>query len=221
MKRLFIQTLIILICCTRVIGQDKTKFFVFAGPQASTARYYLDGQEQKTSFKFGGMAGVGAKIFFDHNLYFAPAVFYSLKGYKAKFNRFSASPNINAIENNTTIHTAELALLLQYDFKKDNNSDHFFIKLGPSFDFHLFGREKMLIKENNTTKTVKQSMPFGFVDYGRYGINAIVNAGYETTSGWLLYAQYGLGLSDMNNLDGGPFINHRAGSITIGKYLGN
>ncbi|MEI9808721.1 MAG: hypothetical protein WDO16_13155 [Bacteroidota bacterium] len=45
-----------------------------------------------------------------------------------------------AADNNTSIHTFELAFLLQYDLGK--NPQHFFIKAGPSLDFQLAGKEK-------------------------------------------------------------------------------
>ena len=80
-----------------------------------------------TSNKYGFHLGANLKVPFENKLYFAPAVFYSLKGYKVKFNQPSVLPDSLAVDNNTTIHTFELAALFQYDFT--SNPNHFFVKL--------------------------------------------------------------------------------------------
>ena len=62
-----------------------------------------------------------------------------MKGYKVKLANPAFPPDILAVDNNTTFHTLELAILLQYDFS--SSPGHAFIKLGPSIDFQLFGKE--------------------------------------------------------------------------------
>ena len=57
-----------------------------------------------------------------------------------KFNRYAFPPDTLATDNNTSIHTFELAFLLQFDLGKRHG--HFFIKAGPSLDFQLAGKEK-------------------------------------------------------------------------------
>ena len=59
-------------------------------------------------------------------------------------------PDTAAIDNNTTIHTFELASLLQYNLGKQPY--HFFIKAGPSLDFQLFGKEKFTKKDNSSCR---------------------------------------------------------------------
>ena len=202
-------TLFISLCAS-----SQVQFNVFAGPQATTVRYVITNVKQETKMKIGFQAGAGMKVPFENKLFFAPAAFYSLKGYKVTYNLFNDLPNIDAKDNNTTIHTFEMAFLLQYDF--NTNPDHFFIKAGPSLDFQLTGHEKFNLKAGGA---VDRSMKFSYGDYGHYSASLLVHFGYETDNGLLIFAQYTRGLASINNFDGGPQINHRAYGISIGKYL--
>jgi len=192
----------------------QTQFDLFAGPQVTTSKYYIHAKKQPVTQKYGFQAGAGLKIPFDINLYFSPAAFYSLKGYKVAFNEKASPPDTNAIDNNTTIHTFELAFLLQYDFGKE--ASHCFIKFGPSLDFQVIGKEKFNLK-NGTS--VNRDMTFDFTHYGRYGANAIVQFGYESAGGLLIFAQYSYGLGNLNNADEGPNIRSRVYGLSIGKYI--
>lgn len=213
MKKLIASTVLTgLAVCS--LAQGPARFGIFAGPQATTAKYTVRGQKQSTSTKYGFHAGAGWKIPFDNRLFFSPAVFYSLKGYKVALAQRAFPPDTTAIDNNTTLHTVELAFLLQHDF--GNNPNHFFIKAGPSLDFQLFGREKFN-KTNNTS--VSRNMPFSFGDYGRYAASMLVFLGYEMANGVTVTGQYTYGMGSINNADGGPRIRHRVYGISIGKYL--
>lgn len=187
---------------------------IFAGPQMSSSKYTVDGVKQPNTYKYGFHAGAELKVPFDNNLYFTPRAFYSLKGYKVTLNQRAFPPDTTAVNNNTTIHTFELAALLQYDFGKQPSV--FFIRFGPSLDFQLFGREKFM-KANGTT--VEKDMTFDFVNYGRYGANMLLQFGYETRSGFTIAAQYTQGMGSINNADGGPHIRHRVFGISLGKYF--
>jgi Outer membrane protein beta-barrel domain len=201
-----------LLISTTVTSQ--TDLAIFVGPQATSAKYVVAEKDQKTSMKYGFQAGASMKVPFENKLYFAPAAFYSMKGYKVAFTEFAAPPDVTAIDNSTTIHSFELAALLQYDF--GNSPSHFFIKGGPTLDFQLFGKEKFA---TNTGGTVSRNMKWGPADYGRYGANLLAQFGYETNSGFLIFAQYTFGATSINNKDFGPSIRHRAFGISIGKYL--
>jgi hypothetical protein len=188
---------------------------IFAGPQATGARYTILNQKQKNEIKYGFQAGVALKTPFEGNLYFAPAAFYSLKGYHITLTQFVNPPDTNAIDNNTRIHTFEMAALLQYDL--GNKPNHFFIKAGPSLDFHLFGKETFNLKAGGA---VNRKMTFSTDgDYGHFSASMLTQIGYETGGGLLFFAQYTHGMASTNNEDGGPKIRHRAYGISIGKYL--
>lgn len=197
-----------------LIGAAQVQFGLFGGPQVTSSKYTVNGKKQPASQKYGFQLGGSLKVPFDNKLYFSPAVFYSLKGYKVKLNQRSSFPDSLAIDNNTTIHTFELAPLLQYDFSI--HPGHFFVKFGPSIDFQLFGKEKY--NQSNRT-VVDRKMGFSFTQYGRFAASLITQLGYESKDGFLLFAQYSHGVGSMNNADGGPGIWHRVIGISIGKYL--
>jgi hypothetical protein len=187
---------------------------LFAGPQATTARYRINDIKQNRENKIGFQAGAGAKVPFEGHLYFSPAIFYSSKGYKVTFNRFAYPPDAAAVNNNTRLHTVETAFLLQYDLNL--SPSHTFIKAGPSLDFQLSGREKF---KTNTNTTVDRKMKFSYGDYGHYSANILVQMGYESEKGFIIYWQYTYGLGSINNFDDGPRIRHRAFGLSLGKFL--
>ena len=191
----------------------QVKFTAFLGPQATTAKYEIGGVKQKTSTKIGFQIGMGMKVPFETRLYFAPALYYSMKGYKVKYTGFAYPPDVTATDNNTTFHNVETAFLLQYDFSDQPN--HFFIKLGPSLDFQIFGKEKF----NTPTEVIDRNIPFGYDKYGHYSANMILQLGYEMSNGFFIQGQYSHGLSNINNADLGPDIRHRVYGITVGKFL--
>ncbi|MGK2862044.1 MAG: outer membrane beta-barrel protein [Chitinophagaceae bacterium] len=196
--------------CTAQVG-----FNIFAGPQITSSKYTIGGKKQDNTSKYGFQAGLAIKAPFENKLYFSPAAFYSLKGYKVSLSQPSSNPDKLAIDNNTTIHTFELAALLQYDF--DNRPQHFFVKFGPSLDFQLHGREKF---NRSDLTSVDRNMVYSFEKYGRYGANFIFQFGYESQSGIMIFLQANHGIGNINNADFGPHIWHRVYGISLGKSLG-
>lgn len=207
-----ILSFIILMGTIACAGQ--VQFGLFAGPQATTARYVIREVKQDNSFKYGFQVGAGWKIPFDGRLSFSPAAQYNLRGYKVNFDRPAFPPDSSAKNNNTRFHTFELAFLLQHDFS--NDPSHWFLRFGPSLDFALFGKEQYTTVNDGE---VKRDMKFSFGDYGHYLASAILQLGHESANGLFIYGHYNLGLTTMNNADGGPTINNRAVGITIGKYF--
>jgi Outer membrane protein beta-barrel domain len=193
---------------------QQVQTFIFAGLQGNNVKYTISGNKQNTSFKIGGQAGIGMKVPFEGRLSFVPMIYYSMKGYKVKFNQSSPYPDATAINNSTTIHCVELAGLFQHDFT--SSPDHFFFRIGPSLDFQLFGNEEF---DTNTNTTVDRSMNFGYADYGHYSGNGLAHFGYEKGNSFFIYAQYTFGLASINNYDGGPEIRHRNVGISAGFYL--
>lgn len=189
---------------------------IFAGANASGTHYLVNDNKQAATYKAGFHAGVNMKVPFEGNLYFNPAVFYSLKGYDVTFTDFTFPPDATAKNNSTSIHSFELAALLQYDFSV--SPGHFFIKGGPSLDIQLLGKEKFDL-QNGTT--VSRNIKWGFSDYNRIGANLIAQFGYETGSGFIFTAGYSHGVGSLSNADGGPRIFHRVFGFSIGKYLKN
>jgi hypothetical protein len=191
----------------------QVQYSVFAGPQFTTAHYKVQGVKQETTYKPGLLVGAGMKVPFENHLYFSPSVFYSLKGYKVKFKNFAFPPDATATDNNTSIHTFELAAMLQYDF--NDQPSHFMVRVGPSLDFQLFGQEHF----NTPMEEVERDMPFGFDKYGHYSTNMIFQFGYEMKNGFFVLGQYSYGLTSISNTDNGPDIRHRVFGITIGTFF--
>ncbi len=211
MKKIYSLSVILLITLT---AHSQFDIGIFAGPQATGALYTILNQKQKNEMKYGFQAGVGLKVPFENKLFFAPAAFYSMKGYKVTFTEFAFPPDTNAKDNNTSIHTFELAALLQFDLS--NKPSHVFLKAGPTLDFLLFGKETYNLK-NGTS--VSRNMKFSDGDYGHFSANMLAQIGYETGGGFMIFAQYTHGMASTSNADGGPKIRHRAYGISIGKYL--
>ena len=207
-----ILIIIVLFSCFNCFAQ--TKFSFFAGPQAVSARYTVKGTKQPNKYKPGVEAGINWKIPFETNLFFAPAIYYSMKGYKVTLNDAAFPPSLFAKNNDVRMHAIDITPMLQYDFGKDPS--HFFIKIGPAVDVIFAGKEKF---DLSTGETISRKMKFTFGDYGRFTSIIIAHFGYETLAGFIIYAHYSYGLGSLNNADGGPQIKHRAIGISVGKYL--
>jgi hypothetical protein len=195
------------------LGQVQLAFF--AGPQATTAYYTVREHKQPTEFKYGVMAGAAAKVVFDKQFFFYPSIYYSLKGYKVTLNDPSFPPTELANNNNTTIHTIEIAPLFQIDFNK--KPAHPFVRFGPAVDYALAGREKFdTTSSTGSIGTIDRPMLFSFGDYGHFSAQAIIHLGYETGKGLMFFAFYEHGIGSMNNADNGPKILHRIAGVSVG-----
>ena len=216
MKKSCLLLIVLSISC---LLQAQTEFGVFAGGQSSWASYStpeidLGSTKQDTKMKYGFQAGAMARVQFEGKLYFAPAVFYSMKGYKVTLTRPSFPPDSLAIDNDVTVHTFEIAPMLQYNFSEA--AGHFFIKAGPSIDLQLFGKEKF---RRSSGPSVSRNMKFSYGDYGRFSANLLLHLGYETSSGLIIYAHYTHGVATIVNTDNGPTVRHRALGLSIGKFF--
>jgi hypothetical protein len=184
---------------------------VFAGPQLTSARYSAKGARQETDFKAGFQLGMSLKLPMEGRLYFSPHGYYSLKGYKVKLDSANNPPSLLATDNNTTIHTAELAPLIQYDFGEGDS--YFFARSGPSLDIQLYGKETF---NRSAGGPVSRKMKYSFSDYGRVAANWLIHVGYQTTGGFFIFAQYSHGIANIVNADFGPRIFHQAAGVSVG-----
>ena len=199
-----------------MLASSQVEWTVFGGPQASSAGYKIRDEKQKSSFKYGFQTGVGMKVAFESQLYFAPSIFYSMKGYKVKFTQYQAPPDVTAIDNDTRMHTLETAVPLQLDFSA--SPSHGFIRTGPTLDFQLFAKEKYHTLSGGT---VSRPMKFGYNDYGRYSANWILHLGYESENGLTVFATASIGLASLDNVDEGPDIRHRTFGFCLGWKFHN
>lgn len=203
-----------LLCCLFLAGNAQIDLFVFGGPQATTARYMIDGVKQETKYKPGGFIGIGSKMRLEGIFSFSPAIFYSYKGYKVDYNRSSPFPQPDALNNNVSLHTIEVAPLLQFDLSRKVN--HLFIKVGPSIDINISGNEKLDLN-NNTS--IDRKMVFDFNSYSYIGASLMGQLGYEVSNKFNIALQYSLGIGSINNNENGPSIKHRAAGVSVGYFF--
>jgi hypothetical protein len=213
MKRILILP-VTLFCVLACFSQVKLE--AFAGPLTSSAFYSVKGCKQPTDYKWGVQLGAGCKIPFDNRLWFTPALSYKLLGYKVAFNTPSFPPDLLAMDNNTTLNDIDVEVLLQFDFGKSQS--HFFLKAGPAFSFILTGKESYNLQ---TGDHVDRSMTFSVLNsYNRYNTAVVIQPGYETSSGFIVSANYAQYLFSMNNEDEGPTIRNYMFGLTLGKIFG-
>lgn len=209
--------LVFLIAATLLISFEaysQVEFNIFGGSQISTAHYKVNDSKQKTGNKIGFQAGIGMKVPFENNLYFAPAVSYSLKGYTVELDSRVFPPDPEALNNDVTLHTVDLTAMFHIDLSTKPN--HFFINFGPSMDLQLSGKENFKLLSG---ETINKKMRFSFGDYGRYSISAIGRFGYSYQSGLMIFTQYNMGLGSINNADNGPNILHRVLGVSVAKVF--
>src|SRR5688572_18091292 len=84
-----------------VIYAQSPRVSIFGGPQITSVKYTINNKKQSTENKYGFQVGASVKVPFENRLYFAPAAYYSLKGYKVTFSQVSFPPDTAAIDNNT------------------------------------------------------------------------------------------------------------------------
>ena len=212
MQRYFLSGLILFFLPLSVFCQNAVG--IFAGPHVSNAMYAIKHHDQSTKNNYGFQAGATMKVPLEGRIYFAPALYYSLKGYKVTFNEPSLLPSEYATNNDTRIHTIDAALLLDVDLSK--NPSHFFIKAGPSLEFAAAGREKFDLTNG---QSVDQKMKFSFSDYGFVSASGVFHLGYEMANGFYFFGHYEHGLSNISNADNGPVIRHRTYGVSVGKYF--
>jgi hypothetical protein len=201
-------------CFLAIASYSQVQWNVFAGPQATSAHYMIKDKKQSTEMKYGFQLGGGLNVQWENRVYFAPQVLYSLKGYKVKLTTPSFPPDSLAIDNDVTLHSFEIAALIQYNFSSEPS--HFFMRAGPSIDIQLSGKEKF---NRSSGGPVSRQMKFSYGDYGRFGANINLHAGYQLASGLMIYGQYGIGIGSIVNTDEGPLVTHRVAGITVGYHF--
>lgn len=188
---------------------------LFAGPQITSADYAIREVRQETGSKTGFMGGIGVKTLIEGPVYFSPMLFFSRKGYDVSFDRPAFPPDSGAVNNSTAISTIELAPLIQFNFSKKEN--YVFLRLGPSFDFNLSGKEAF---DSTSGKRISRDMKFTFGDYSHATISMNAQGGFQHRSGFTAFVFINVGVSSLNNADYGPKIFHRVGGVAVGWQPG-
>lgn len=204
----------LLLCFCLAMLRTNAQLTVFAGPQLTSAKYTIRGADQATSGKAGFSAGAGLKTLLEGPVYFSPMLYYNQKGYKATFNRPAFPPDSAAKNNNVTVHAIELAPLFQVNFSR--TASYGFVRFGPSADFAVKGRETF---DSLNNKRISRKMVFSFGDYSFVTLSANVQLGFQHKSGFVVFAHYQHGVTNLNNADYGPTIFHHIAGLSVGYTL--
>jgi hypothetical protein len=207
--------LILTTICLAGFKNAKAQLTVFAGPQISSAKYTIRGTSQPTENEQGFMGGVGLRSLIEGPVYFSPMLYYSKKGYDVTFNKPAFPPDSAALKNKTSIHTIELAPLVQINFSK--KASYLFVRFGPSFDVNLSGTEQF---DSTGNKRINRDMVFSFGDYSYVTTSVNAHFGFQHKSGFTIFAHYTHGVGSLNNADYGPGIFHRVAGVSVGWKLG-
>lgn len=209
------RTLSILLVFVFFASRSMAQVSLFAGPQITTAKYHIRNAKQEKEFKQGYMAGLRLTTSVEGPLYFAPALYYSRKGYKVSFNRRAALPDTAAVNNSTSYNTIAFTPLLQFNLTGART--HYFVRFGPGIDVAFSGKETF---DSATGKQVSRPMTFGSLGYSPATAFATIQVGFVHSSGFSVYVNYEHGLSNFNNVDLGPMILQRVVGISVEWKLG-
>ena len=162
--------------------------------------------KSKTGITFG--IAIDAPL--SSNFSFQPALNFIQKGYKVKDQGSKETVNFNYLE---------VPVNFVYSTQKNEG---FFIGAGPSLAYGISGKDKFTA---DGMPEDDQKVKFGSgadeVKALEFGVNAL--AGYKVEGGFVISANYNLGLSKINNDDGSGdagTIKNKYFSIKIGYFFG-
>ena len=160
--------------------------------------------------KTGITVGIAIAAPLSSNFSFQPALNFIQKGYKVKDQGSKETVNLNYLE---------VPMNFVYSTQKNEG---FFIGAGPSLAYGISGKDKFTadgMPDDN--QKVKFGSGADEVKAFDFGVNAL--AGYKAKGGFMISANYNLGLSKINNDDGSGdagTIKNRYFSIKIGYMFG-
>ena len=160
--------------------------------------------------KTGITAGIVMDAPLGTNFNFQPALNFVQKGYKVKDETSKETVNFNYLE---------VPLNFVYSTQKNEG---FFIGAGPSIAYGISGKDKFTadgMPDDN--QKVKFGSGVDEVKAFDFGVNAI--AGYKMKGGFMIAANYNLGLTKINNDDGSGdagTIKNNYFSLKIGYMFG-
>lgn len=215
-------------------GATATAQDIKVGPEIGanyvTMSHKLNGVSHETNYQVGFKAG--GVVDFQCNEFFSlqPGLFLSVNNGTESFHeRFyqtgSGMPASEKDRRNYQITYVQLPVYAMYKTGKEYDDPHFFIGIGPSFNYGVGGRFKQEFTSTlngvDVPKRYDYAIPFGndrVKDRLRpFDISANVTIGYEMPSGLFFRAFYGLGL--LNVAPGGNSDNcfrNSGGGLSVG-----
>ncbi len=203
-----LMTLMILLTVFSLSAQ--TNVGISAGASFSNVTVKAGGVSASPKSKTGITVGIAIDAPLSSNFSFQPALNFIQKGYKVKDETSKETVNINYLE---------VPLNFVYSTQKNEG---FFIGAGPSIAYGISGKDKFtadgMPDDNQKIKFGSSGDEVKALDFG---VNAL--AGYKMKGGFMISANYNLGLSKINNDDGSDdagTIKNKYFSIKIGYWFG-
>jgi hypothetical protein len=200
----FLMMLMILLTAFSLSAQ--TTIGITAGASFANVTVKSDFISASPKSKTGITAGIVIDAALSENFGFQPALNFLQKGYKVKDDGSSETVNFNYLE---------VPLNFVYSAKKNEG---FFVGAGPSIAYGLSGMDKFkadgMPDDNEKIKFGSGADQVKTFDFGAYAV-----AGYRMAGGFMISANYNLGLSKINNDDGSGdagTIKNKYFSIKIG-----
>ena len=197
---------------TAFTATSQTTVGVTAGASFANVKVSAGGISASPKDRIGIVAGVFVNAALNENISFHPEVNFVQKGYSAKDDYGTEKVNFNYID---------VPLNIVYNQPAGKG---IFVGAGPSVGYGFSGIDKFTYADNSMPDE-KEKIRFGSgtdeVKNFEMGANFI--AGYRFHGGFLITANYNLGLSKINNDDGGfdsGKIKNRYFGVRIGYVFG-
>ena len=177
--------LVLMILLTSHSLTAQTKIGLTGGVTFANVTAKLQGISISPKMKTGFTAGLFTDFPLSANFSFQPALNFVQKGYSSKDETMT---------DKVSYSYAEVPLNFVY------NNKGFFIGAGPSMAFGLSGKEKFVDKEDpSQSGDTKLKFGSGDEEAKRFEFGANVLTGYKFVGGFMVSANYNLGLNNIQN----------------------
>jgi hypothetical protein len=177
--------LMVIIILTSVSLSAQTSIGLTGGVAFANVTAKAEGVSISLKHRTGFTAGLFMNAPLSKNFYFQPALNFVQKGYDQKEGDASSKLSYNYLE---------LPLNFVYSVKQNEG---LFIGAGPAISFGLSGKAKVTDPSGSASEKIKFGS--GDEEVKRSEFGADVLAGYRFAGGFLISANYYLGLSNIQN----------------------
>lgn len=205
-KLVFTMSSIILM---QLLHAQSVRWGVTAGATMAQVYTITDQEKDHSSYKPGFSAGFMADLPVGKSFSFQPGFQFLQKGGQEKMG--DAGTSIK-----TSVHLDYLELPLNFIYHGKSTTGHFFVGLGPTVAYALGGHAKIDYNGQVDDEKIEFGSDADKLKHLEFGANAL--AGYESKNGWLISANYNLGISNLFN-DGGTWKNNYFG-LKLGFLFG-
>jgi hypothetical protein len=181
-------TLVLMILLTTVtVSAQKTSVGFTAGATFSKVKAKADNISLSSDFKPGFTAGIIIDVPLSTNLSFQPALNYTQKGGTFKEEGETDKMTLNYLE-----------IPLNFIYSTGANQG-FFVGAGPALSYGLSGKEKF--SDPSIVEPTKIKFGSDDEELKPFEFSANIISGYRFAKGFMLSANYNLGLTSLANAD--------------------